>query len=202
MAVFVESTVAYIYYPRYESTVVEVESEWEEQSYTDSDGRSRSRSRQVLMHNVIVEFVDNHGQKLTMPNSISSGDETAIGDKITISYKEGKLQEFSFRAIAMYFGLAFMLLVWGCFLLLIYNYNVKKNNEKLLDKGTTFLVGVIVPGAMLLMLALMSYALLQYFSGNQDDMPLIVVITLSFFCFVLFFAVIGYVKMLFSDTEG
>lgn len=199
VTILVQSTYAYIDYPRYESTVVDVESGWEEQSYTDSDGRSRTRD--VLMHTAIIEFTDKYGQKVRTSNSIRSGSKPNIGDTITVSYKDGKLQEFSFRAIALFIGLGFMLLIMGYCLLLIYNYAFKRSNVSLIDTGVWFGLHIIVPGGMLLMFSGMLYALIEYFLGNKDDMPLVIVFVLIFFCLVLFLALIGYISMLFGKKD-
>lgn len=199
VTILVQSTYAYIDYPRYESTVVDVDSAWEEQSYTDSDGRSHTRD--VLMHTAIIEFTDKYGQKVRTSNSIRSGSKPNIGDSITVSYKDGKLQEFSFRAIALFIGLAFMLLIMGYCLLLIYNYAFKRSNSKLIDKGAWFGLHIIIPGGMLLMFSGMFYALIQYFLVHRDDMPLVIVGVIIFFCLVLFLAFVGYLFMLFGKKD-
>lgn len=195
-AILIETTAAYIEYPRYESIVVDVESGWEEQSYTDSDGRTRSED--VLMHTAIIEFTDNNGEKIRMPNSFSSGEKPNIEDTIIVSYKDGKLLEFSFSAIGLFIGLAFMLLIMGFCLLLIFNFGAGKSNKNLFKTAQSFGIYFVAPASMLLMFILLAYVVVQYFLGYKEDMPGFVVGLLIFFCSILLLAFIGYLKMVFS----
>jgi hypothetical protein len=193
LVMFVQTNIQYVTLPKYDSTIVAIESKWEKQDYTDSD--KRTRTRDVLMHTSIVEFIDANNTKVRIHSSIRSGEEPAIGDKVRVAYEAGMsvALEVSFRALALQFGLGVMLLILGFCLLMIVRWVLGKGNDSLMNLGMRALLNIGIPLAMLGMEAGFIYGLMRHFSGEQI-LPMWTVGLLIFFAIGLGLGMLSYLK--------
>lgn len=186
--IFINKLDGFVNFPRYEATIVDVESEWVK--FTDGNNSTKN----VLMYTAIVEFEDDKGKLVHMPNNLSHGEKPEIGDIITVSYEEGKLQEFSLGAFGMFYGLAIMLFILGYALVYVYSYSTNLKLDRLNKSGANFGLFVFIPSAMLLLLGGMLYGLWDFYLGNKNDMPLFVVITVCVFSIILSIVLYKYLK--------
>lgn len=193
LVMFVQTNIQYVTLPKYESSIVAIESKWEKQEYTDSD--KRTRTRDVLMHTSIVEFSDENNARVRLPSSIRSGEEPVIGDKIRVAYQAGMsiVLEVSFRALALQFGLGVMLLILGFCLLMIVRWILGKSNDSLMDLGMRAMLNIGIPLAMIGMEAGFVYGLMRHFSGERM-LPAWTVGLLIFFVIALGLGILGYLK--------
>jgi len=188
---FLQSTTSYIVSPIYTATIVDVK------SYTSISANSRG-SGNNFMHIAIVEFTDKNGKKIRADNNLSSGDEPKIGEKITISYNNGTLQEVSFTAFAIIIGLSLLLILLGFCLTLIINYALYKKNDTLLRRGAKTLVYIILPLVVLIFFIVLTYSVIQYFLGNNPQMTGFIAGLFIFFCISLLIVIITYIMMFFK----
>jgi hypothetical protein len=197
---FVETNYQFISLPKYDASIVAVESQLEEQSYTDRDNRTRKRN--VRMYTSIVEFTDAQGINVRLPGSVRSGEEPVIGDKLRVAYAAGMSTalEISFRALALQFGLLVMLLVLGFCLLLTVRWALGKNNDKLMTLGMGALMKVGIPLVMIGMEAGLIYVLVRHFSG-VEDLPIWAVALIIFFGLLLALSIIGYLISLLRGSR-
>ncbi len=199
-SLWIFSTQAYslVVYPKYESTIVDVNSEWVEQDYTDSDGFTRSET--VEMHTAVLEFYDDDNKLLRLNNSISSGDKPRIGDKVTIAYHDGKLVEFSLRSFLILVALAVMMILLGsistCFVL----YALNKDITRVREFAWSFVFNVVIPASMFFMMCAMLYALWDHHTNN-GDMPVWAQGVSIFFAIVLAITLISYFKRLLKELK-
>jgi hypothetical protein len=175
--------------PRYQGKVVSIS------SYQDYDSKTR---RTTTMYKSTVAFTLKDGTPVEIETDISSSGKREIGEMVTVGYEPGidRAEEFSGGKYLLIGGGVVMLLVMGYFVTggILYAMNVKMDWYFAL--GMKLLMYFIFPLGMLLFFCGRGYALVQYFMGLRPDMPGWAVAVCSFFCLVLFLAMIGYVRML------
>ena len=189
VVMFVSQTYSLVVYPNYESTIVDVGSEWVEKDYEDDNGFTRSEM--VEMHTAVLEFYDGSGELIRLNNNIRSGAKPVINEKLTIAYRDGKLHEFSLRSILILVGLTTIMIILGsisaCFLL--FAFNKKTDSAQAFAWGFVFYF--VVPAGMLLMMCAMSWAVWDH-HANNGDMPIWAQGVAIFFSFVIFLSFIHY----------
>lgn len=156
-------------YPKYEATIVDVNSEWVERDYQDDDGFTRSET--IEMHTAVLEFYDHNNQLIRLNNNIRSGGKPTIGEQITIAYRDGVLSEVSLRSLLMYIGLATMMILLGTISACMLLYAFNKNTERVQVFGWSFVFYFVIPAGLIFMLGGMLYALWDHYTNN-GDMPI------------------------------
>lgn len=174
--------------PRYEARVIDYS------SYVDKD----SQNKRVTMFQSVVAFNGKGGAPVTIKTDVSSSGKRAMGEVVTVGYEPGMetAEELSGNKYILIGGAGFMLLIMGYFALGGIAYALGWRMKPFYNFGTGLLLYFVFPVAMLFLLGAMGYAVVLYFMGQKPDMPVWAVAVCSFFCFVLFFAFLGYVRML------
>jgi len=198
-AIFILQFYSVVAYPKYESTIVDVHSEWVEKEYTNDDGYSYTET--VEMHTAVLEFHDGDGKLLRLENNISSEDKPNIGDKLTVSYRNENLYEFSIRSNLMLLGVTVMMILLGSISTGIVLYAFNKSTERVQAFGWGFVFYFVVPAGMLLLLCFMLYALWEQYA-NGGDMPIWVQALIILFSVFLVPSLFGYVKNLLQPDRA
>lgn len=181
--------------PRYKGKVVSIS------SYQSRDSKT---NRTTTMYKSTVAFTLKNGRPVEVETDVSSSGKREIGEVVTVGYEPGmdRAEEFSGGKYLLIGGAAVMLLVMGYFVVGGILYSMNLTMEWYFALGMKLLLYFILPLGMLFMFGALGYALVQYFMGLRPDMPGWAVAVCGFFCLVLFFAMIGYVRMLGERTQG
>ncbi|WP_282164908.1 hypothetical protein [Cellulophaga baltica] len=87
----VKNSCAYLYYPKYEAEIVEINSE---QKWSNTAGDRR----RVTMHTPIIKFkLDNTSKYIKRPLNIISEEKPKIGTRIKIAFKYNSIYEISYK---------------------------------------------------------------------------------------------------------
>lgn len=174
--------------PRYEARVVDYH------TFEDKD----SRNRRLTMFQPIVSFRTKEGSVVTIKTDIASSGKKDKGVSLTVGYKPGMdtAEELSGNKYILIGGACVMLLIMGYFALGGIAYAMGWRMRPFYRFGAGLLLYFIFPLAMLSLLGAMSYVVTLYFMGQKPDMPVWAVVICSFFSLTLFFAFIGYLRML------
>ena len=175
--------------PRYKGKVVSLS------SYQSRDSKT---NRTTTMYKSTVAFTLKDGRPVEIETDVSSSGKREIGEVVTVGYEPGmdRAEEFSSGKYLLIGGGVVMLLVMGYFVVGGILYSMQVRMEWYFGLGMKLLLYFILPLGMLFMFCALGYALVQYFMGLRPDMPGWAVAVCGFFCLVLFFAMIGYVRML------
>jgi len=153
-------------YPKYDASIVDVNSEWVEREYEDDEGFRRTEK--VEMHTAVLEFYNQNGQLIRLDNNVRSGAKPIVGEQIRIAYRDGNLTEVSLRTLLMYIGLATMMLLLGTISCCMLLYALNKDTERVQAFGWGFVFNFVLPVGMLFMLCGMVYGLWDHYANNGD----------------------------------
>ena len=198
VAIFTSQVYLIVASPKYQSTVVGVKSEWVQQAHEDSDGDTYYET--VQMHTAVLEFYDGDGNLHRLRNDISSRNKPSLGKKVTVTYNDGEMREFSWRSFLVLIGLAtFMILLGlGSAFIVFFAFNI--SNERLKVFGAAFLIYYLIPASMCFMAGAMLYAILSHhvYGGNMSGLEQVV---LFFFSIVIMICIYSYFKYFLLDDE-
>jgi hypothetical protein len=177
-----------IVFPKYEATVVSVESTWEEVSYTDDDGDRYTKD--VLMHRAVLSFYNEVGQVITQRSNIKSRDEPVIGEKATVAYQTGEtIVVVSLSSIGLIFVGALLTLILGYALLRFIAFSFGVQSKPLVRFGTALVFFVI--GLLCLGLIYAILSVIYNFLMPVNTSPMV----FMFICIIITLAAIGYFLM-------
>ena len=184
--------------PKYQSTVVDVKSEWVQQAHEDSDGDTYYET--VQMHTAVLEFYDGDGNLRRLRNDISSRNKPSLGKKVTVTYNDGEVRELSWRSFFVLIGIATFMILFGLGSAFIVFFAFNISNERLKVFGVAFLIYYLVPAGMCFMAGAMLYAILSHhvYGGNMSALEQVV---LFFFSIVLMVCIYSYFKYFLLDDE-
>ena len=167
--------------PRYTASVVSASSR--ESEGTDS----QNRRTQVTMYTPAVTFTGADGTRVDVPTDVSSRDRPIMGSQVTVLYAPGDTvaQEVSVTKFGLLLGASAMLFLMGLALVGALQIARGASTDGVRRIAARFVLLVLMPLALLGMLAGIVYAVWQYFAGARPDMPLWAVILCCFFSLVI-----------------
>lgn len=183
----------FITLPTYEASIIDYDSR---QEYNSDEQGS------VTMHTPKVKFLA-EGETVELFTNSSSGAPPVIGDTIKVKYAPGRdtALEVGWKAVLMVVSISsIFFFVLGYTILYIFFYVLDISRDILNKVGVFVLTAIVIPGAMLLFIGVMGWAILQYFMGERD-MPLWAVAVCSFFVTILIPSLLGYIKVQFPKKE-
>jgi len=152
----------------------------------------------------IVEFKNDENNTIKLPLNYSSSHPIAIGTLLKVSYKNGDYQvknlsfweDKTITSIVLIFFLIFAFAIVGITL-----YAFGRDISFIWKIVLGFVLYILFPAAMIGFIVVMSWVIWEYFDGKRDDTPIWVLGICSLFITILVPALIGYIKMLFSEDS-
>lgn len=164
--------------PKYQATVVDMESKIHRSTYRDDYGKNRTRSS--LLTVPIVRFVDANGQTVTQKINTYRVSHPKIGDVITVSYNGGNVYEVSPYTFVITF-LALLFSSFGIYFLLSNVFDALGKEESRAKAATAaFFFKGLIPLSILGLFVTTIIPLGQALLGYRDMSNLAYVLSLVF----------------------
>lgn len=188
-------------YPKYQATIVDIDSRLAEESYQTSNGNRRTRNTERYVP--IVRFVDANGQAVTIETNVHRGSRPVIGDQITISYRGqgNRAFEVSYGNFLTMAGILIFATMPGLILLQVTFYVLGKERSGLTAIGSAYFFKFIVPGMILAPISALGILLGLALLG-QRELSIIGYALSILFLPILAMCLIAYLRSDFFKNSG
>lgn len=167
-----------------------------------TEGRQTGHLR--TLYRVRVSFTDRDGCQRTLYTNVSSGEPRAAGEGVTVGYLPGmeRAREFADNTHFFLLCISVMMLVGGFALVMALWFALGRSMAVLWSIAHLSVIYLILPAGMLGLFYLFSLSLYTYFQVGKPDLSWIGVGMLILFDLILFFSLLGYIRLLLVRIRG